>query len=65
MLDHEGPSSVVDSWWSMRLRNKKTNKKFKLTLVFSHTFNDKGQIERENAYYNGSQLSDSYTETKK
>jgi hypothetical protein len=65
MLDHEGPSSVVDSWWSMRLRNKKTNKKFKLTLVYSHTFNDQGQIERENAYYNGSQLSDSYTETKK
>ena len=65
MLDHDGPSSVVDSWWSMRLRNKKTNKKFKLALVFSHTFNDQGQIQTESAYYNGSQLADSYTETKK
>ena len=65
MLDHEGPSSVVDSWWSMRLRNKKTNKKFKIALVFSHTFNDQGQIQTESAYYNGSQLADSYTETKK
>jgi len=65
MLDHDGPSSVVDSWWSMRLRNKKTNKKFKLALVFSHTFNDQGQIQTESAYYNGSQLADSYTETTK
>ena len=65
MLDHEGPSSVVDSWWTMRLRNKKTNKKFKLALVFSHTFNDQGQIQTESAYYNGSQLADSYTEIKK
>ena len=65
MLDHEGPGSVVDSWWSMRLRNKKTNKKFKIALVFSHTFNDQGQIQTESAYYNGSQLADSYTETKK
>lgn len=65
MLDHDGPSSVVDSWWSMRLRNKKTNKKFKLALVFSHTFNDQGQIQTESAYYNGSQLADSYTEIKK
>ncbi len=64
MLDHDGPSSVVDSWWSMRLRNKKTNKKFKLALVFSHTFNDQGQIQTESAYYNGSQLADSYKETK-
>jgi len=65
MLDHDGPSSVVDSWRSMRLRNKKTNKKFKIALVFSHTFNDQGQIQTESAYYNGSQLADSYTETKK
>ena len=65
MLDHEGPGSVVDSWWSMRLRNKKTNKKFKLSLVYSHTFNEQGQIQRENSYYNGSQLSDSYVEVKK
>jgi len=65
MLDHDGPSSVVDSWWSMRLRKKKTNKKFILALVFSHTFNDQGQIQTESAYYNGSQLADSYTETKK
>ena len=65
MIDHEGPGSVVDSWWSMRLRNKKTNKKFKIALVFSHTFNDQGQIQTESAYYNGSQLADSYAETKK
>ena len=65
MLDHEGPSSVVDSWWSMRLRNKKTNKKFKIALVLSHTFNDQGQIERENNYYSAAQMAASYTETKK
>ena len=65
MLDHDGPSSVVDSWWSMRLRNKKTNKKFKIALVLSHTFNEQGQIERENSYYNGAQIAASYTETKK
>jgi hypothetical protein len=65
MLDHEGPSSVVDSWWSMRLRNKKTNKKFKIALTLAHTFNDQGQIERENSYYNGAQIAASYTETKK
>jgi hypothetical protein len=65
MLDHDGPSSVVDSWWSMRLRNKKTNKKFKISLVLSHTFNDQGQIEQEHNYYNGAQMAASYTETKK
>jgi ketosteroid isomerase-like protein len=65
MLDHEGPSSVVDSWWTMRLRNKKTNKKFKISLVLSHTFNDQGQIEQEHNYYNGAQMAASYTETKK
>lgn len=65
MLDHEGPSSVVDSWWSMRLRNKKTNKKFKIALYLSHTFNDQGQIGEEYSYYNGAQIAASYTETKK
>ena len=65
MLDHEGPSSVVDSWWSMRLRNKKTNKKFKITLVLSHTFNEQGQIQQENNYYSAAQMAASYTETKK
>ena len=65
MLDHEGPSSVVDSWWTMRLRNKKTNKKFKISLVLSHTFNDQGQIEQEHNYYNGAQMAASYTETEK
>jgi len=65
MLDIEGPTSVVDSWWSMRLRNKKTNKKFKIALVLSHTFNEQGQIERENNYYSAAQMAASYTETKK
>jgi hypothetical protein len=65
MLDIEGPTSVVDSWWSMRLRNKKTNKKFKIALVLSHTFNEQGQIERENNYYSSAQMAASYTETKK
>jgi hypothetical protein len=65
MLDHEGPGSVVDSWWSMRLRNKKTNKKFKITLVLSHTFNEQGQIQQENNYYSAAQMAASYTETKK
>jgi hypothetical protein len=65
MLDHEGPGSVVDSWWSMRLRNKKTNKKFKIALVLSHTFNEQGQIEQENNYYSAAQMAASYTETKK
>jgi hypothetical protein len=49
----------------MRLRNKKTNKKFKISLVLSHTFNDQGQIEQEHNYYNGAQMAASYTETKK
>jgi len=65
MLDHEGPGSVVDSWWSMRLRNKKTNKKFKIALVLSHTFNEQGQIQQENNYYSAAQMAASYTETKK
>ena len=65
MLDIEGPTSVVDSWWSMRLRNKKTNKKFKITLVLSHTFNEQGQIQQENNYYSAAQMAASYTETKK
>ena len=65
MLDHDGPSSVVDSWWSMRLRNKKTNKKFKIALYLSHTFNDQGQIQQENNYYSAAQMAASYTETKK
>ena len=65
MLDHDGPSSVVDSWWSMRLRNKKTNKKFKIALYLSHTFNEQGQIQQENNYYSAAQMAASYTETKK
>ena len=49
----------------MRLRNKKTNKKFKIAIFLSHTFNEQGQIEKENGYYNGAQIAASYTETKK
>jgi hypothetical protein len=49
----------------MRLRNKKTNKKFKISLVLSHTFNEQGQIQQENNYYSAAQKADSYTETKK
>ncbi len=65
MLDHEGPGSVVDSWWSMRLINKKTKKAFKILLVYMHTFNADGKIEQEMAFYNGSQIADSYIENKK
>lgn len=65
MLDHEGPGSVVDSWWSMRMRNKSNNKKFSIYYHVSHTFNDEGKIIRQVGYYNGSQISASGDAPKK
>ncbi len=66
MFDYEGSTEVVEGWWKMRLKNKKTNKRFTIAIGFSFNFNQQGQIQREISYYNGSQLSSSFNvETKK
>ena len=56
LLDYEGSGSEAISWWTFRFKSKKTGELIKVFCHFSHTFNAKGQITRQVAYYNGALL---------
>lgn len=44
-------SSVVQSWWNVRLIRKSDKKKIVVPLMLIHNFNDDGMITREMAYF--------------
>ena len=46
-----GNAKVVQSWWNVHLTNKSTKKKVVVPILFIHTFNKKGKIIDEMAYY--------------
>lgn len=56
LLDYEGSQHVVISWWTYRLKEKKKDKRIKLSVHLQHTFNNDGKITSEISYYNGSLL---------
>ena len=56
VLDYEGNGAVVISWWEMTLRNKKSGKTNTIMQHIQHSFNEKGEIVREDYYFNQAQL---------
>ena len=56
VLDYEGNGSVVISWWEMDFRNKKSGNTSTIKQHIHHAFNEKGEIVREDYYFNPSQL---------
>tara|TARA_B100000214_G_scaffold318130_1_gene252295 strand:- start:815 stop:1732 length:918 start_codon:yes stop_codon:yes gene_type:complete len=56
VLDYEGNGAVVISWWEMTLRNKKSGKTNTIMQHIQHSFNEKGEIVREDYYFNPAQL---------
>ena len=49
-------SSVVQSWWNVRLIRKSDKKKIAVPLMLIHNFNDDGMITRELAYFSSKML---------
>ena len=56
VLDYEGNGAVVISWWEMTLRNKKSGKTNTIMQHLQHSFNENGEIVREDYYFNPAQL---------
>ena len=56
LLDYEGNGAVVISWWEMTLRNKKSGKTNTIMQHIQHSFNENGEIVREDYYFNPAQL---------
>jgi hypothetical protein len=53
-----GNAKVVQSWWNVHLIKKSNNKKILVPIMFVHTFNEKGKIIDEMAYFNDDLLKD-------
>jgi ketosteroid isomerase-like protein len=56
VLDYEGDNIVVISWWNMKFKNKKSGKSTTLKQHIQHSFNEEGEIVREDYYFNPAQL---------
>ena len=56
VLDYEGNGAVVISWWDMTFRNKKSGNTNTIKQHIQHAFNEKGEIVREDYYFNPAQL---------
>lgn len=51
-LDYEGNGAVVISWWVYTFKNKKSGNSATIKQHLQHSFNEKGDIVREDYYYN-------------
>ena len=51
-LDYEGNGAVVISWWVYTFKNKKSGNSTRIKQHLQHSFNEKGDIVREDYYYN-------------
>ena len=56
VLDYDGDGKVVISWWDMTFKNIKSGKTATIKQHIHHSFNEKGEIVREDYYFNPSQL---------
>tara|TARA_B100000575_G_scaffold293760_1_gene306226 strand:- start:200 stop:1120 length:921 start_codon:yes stop_codon:yes gene_type:complete len=56
VLDYEGNGAVVISWWDMTFRNRKSGNTSTIKQHIQHAFNEKGEIIREDYYFNPAQL---------
>ena len=56
VLDYDGEGAVVISWAVLVMKNKKSGNIKRVMQHIQHSFNDKGEIVREDYYFNPSQL---------
>ena len=56
VLDYDGEGAVVISWAVFVMKNKKSGNIKRVMQHIQHSFNDKGEIVREDYYLNPSQL---------
>ena len=55
-MDYEGEGAVVISWIEMTFKNKKSGNIGTILQHIQHSFNDEGEIVREDYYFNPAQL---------
>ena len=56
VLDYEGDGAVVISWVEMTFKNKKSGNIGTILQHIQHSFNEEGEIVREDYYFNPAQL---------
>ncbi len=56
VLDYEGDGTVVISWWVFTFKNRKTGNTARIMQHLQHSFNENGDIIREDYYFNPSNL---------
>ena len=56
MLDYEGNGAVVISWWVWTFKNKKSGNVARIQQHLHHSFNENGDIVREDYYFNPASL---------
>ena len=56
MLDYEGNGAVVISWWVWTFKNKKSGNIARIKQHLHHSFNENGDIVREDYYINPASL---------
>ena len=55
-LDYEGNGAVVISWWVFTFKNKKSGNISRIMQHMHHSFNENGDIVREDYYFNPASL---------
>ena len=56
VLDYEGDGAVVISWWVFTFKNKKSGNTARIMQHLHHSFNENGEIVREDYYFNPASL---------
>lgn len=56
VLDYEGDGAVVISWWVWTFKNKKSGNVARIKQHLHHSFNENGDIVREDYYFNPTSL---------
>ena len=56
LLDYEGDGAVVISWWVWTFKNKKSGNVARIKQHLHHSFNENGDIVREDYYFNPASL---------
>ena len=56
VLDYEGDGAVVISWWVWTFKNKKSGNIARIKQHLHHSFNENGDIVREDYYFNPASL---------
>jgi len=56
LLDYDGEGAVVISWVEMTFKNRKSGNTATILQHIQHSFNDEGEIVREDYYFNPAQL---------